>query len=106
LTQPLFRDRTEVGRILGQQVKAAVREPRLVVLALPRGGVPVRRRSGWVRSRASAARDLDIFLVRKLGAPGHEEVAMDAIASGGVRVLNEALLRVVLVEGDCAVSWG
>jgi putative phosphoribosyl transferase len=80
LTQPLFRDRTEAGRILGRQVKAAVREPHPVVLALPRGGVPV----GFQVAQALHA-DLDIFLVRKLGVPGHEELAMGAIASGGVR---------------------
>ena len=88
LTQPLFRDRIEAGRILGQQVKTAVREPHPVVLALPRGGVPV----AFEVAQALDA-DLDIFLVRKLGVPGHEELAMGAIASGGVRVLNDALVR-------------
>jgi putative phosphoribosyl transferase len=88
LTQPLFRDRIEAGWILGKHVKAAVREPHPVVLALPRGGVPV----GFEVAKALHA-DLDIFLVRKLGVPGHEELAMGAIASGGVRVLNEELVR-------------
>ena len=88
LTRPLFRDRIEAGRTLGQQVKAAVREPYPVVLALPRGGVPV----AFEVAQALHA-DLDIFLVRKLGVPGHEELAMGAIASGGVRVLNDSLVR-------------
>jgi putative phosphoribosyl transferase len=88
LTQPLFRDRIEAGRILGQQVKAAVWEPHPVVLALPRGGVPI----GFEVAKGLHA-DLDIFIVRKLGVPGHEELAMGAIASGGVRVLNEELIR-------------
>ena len=88
LTQPLFRDRIEAGWILGKHVKAAVREPHPVVLALPRGGVPV----GFEVAKALHA-DLDIFLVRKLGVPGHEELAMGAIASGGVPVLNEELVR-------------
>jgi len=88
LTQSLFRDRIEAGRILAQQVKPAVREPHPVVLALPRGGVPV----GFEVAQALHA-DLDMFLVRKLGVPGHEELAMGAIASGGVRVLNDSLVR-------------
>src|SRR4051794_16230097 len=87
LTQPLFRDRIEAGQILAQQVKTAVREPHPIVLALPRGGVPV----AFEVAQALHA-DLDIFLVRKLGVPGHEELAMGAIASGGVRVLNEDLI--------------
>jgi len=86
--QPLFRDRIEAGRILGQRVRSAVRESDAVVLALPRGGVPV----GFEVAQALHA-DLDIFLVRKLGVPGHEELAMGAIASGGVRVLNDALVQ-------------
>src|SRR6266542_1138478 len=88
LKQPLFRDRIEAGRILGKRVKAAIRDPHPVVLALPRGGVPV----GFEVAQALYA-DLDIFLVRKLGVPGHEELAMGAIASGGVRVLNHDVIR-------------
>lgn len=85
--QPLFRDRIEAGRILGQRVRSAVPESDAVVLALPRGGVPV----GFEVAQSLHA-DLDIFLVRKLGVPGHEELAMGAIASGGVRVLNDTLV--------------
>src|SRR5436190_5989386 len=95
LTQPLFRDRIEAGRILGQQVKAAVREPHPVVLALPRGGVPV----AFEVAQALHA-DLDIFLVRKLGVPGHEELAMGAIASGGGRVLNHEIIRQLGISTD------
>src|SRR5213595_979300 len=83
----LFRDRFHAGQILGRKVEAFIRGSP-VVLALPRGGVPV----AFEVAQALDA-DLDIFLVRKLGVPGHEELAMGAIASGGVRVLNDALVR-------------
>ena len=86
--QPLFRDRFEAGWFLGLRVKASIRRSDAVVLALPRGGVPV----GFEVAQALHC-ELDIFLVRKLGVPGHEELAMGAIASGGVQVLNEALVR-------------
>jgi putative phosphoribosyl transferase len=85
--KPLFRDRHEAGRILGQRVRRIIRDDSAVVLALPRGGVPV----GFEVAQALHA-DLDIFLVRKLGVPGHEEVAMGAIASGGIRVLKHSLI--------------
>jgi putative phosphoribosyl transferase len=85
--KPLFRDRIEAGRMLGQRLKGVLREPNPIVLALPRGGVPV----GFEAAQALHA-DLDVFLVRKLGVPGQEELAMGAIASGGVRVLNQALI--------------
>ena len=78
-----FRDRRDAGRQLASKL-ASYSEPNSVVLALPRGGVPV----GYEVARALEA-PLDIFLVRKLGAPGHEELAMGAVASGGVSVLNE-----------------
>jgi putative phosphoribosyl transferase len=86
--KPLFRDRFEAGRILGQRLAGIIDDPNPLVLALPRGGVPV----GFEVAQALNA-DLDIFLVRKLGVPGHEELAMGAIASGGVRVLNYALIQ-------------
>jgi putative phosphoribosyl transferase len=85
---PLFRDRIEAGRRLGQRLKReAIGGPDVLVLALPRGGVPV----GFAITQILNA-DLDILLVRKLGVPGHEELAMGAIASGGIRVLNDALI--------------
>ena len=67
----------------------------MVVLALPRGGVPV----GAEVARALGA-PLDVFLVRKLGVPGHEELAMGAIASGGVRVVNETVARQLGIPAD------
>lgn len=78
-----FRDRADAGRQLAGRLKAYAHQPDLLVLALPRGGVPV----AFEVAHALGA-PLDIFLVRKLGVPGHEELAMGAIASGGVRVLN------------------
>jgi predicted phosphoribosyltransferase len=84
-----YRDRTEAGKLLGQEL--ARRTPSIedaVVLALPRGGVPI----GDEVARALGA-PLDVFIVRKLGVPGHEELAMGAIASGGVRVMNDDVLR-------------
>jgi putative phosphoribosyl transferase len=87
--RPTFRDRREAGRALASRVAALIgKDEAPLVLALPRGGVPV----GFEVAKALGA-DLDVFLVRKLGVPGHEEFAMGAIAGGGVRVLNEALIR-------------
>lgn len=84
----LFRDRREAGRFLAEKLAAYANRPDLIVLALPRGGVPV----AYEVARALGA-PLDVFVVRKLGVPGHEEYAMGAIATGGVRVLNEELVR-------------
>lgn len=84
----LFRDRTEAGRVLADRLAAYTNYPDAMVLALPRGGVPV------AFEVAEALRlPLDIFVVRKLGLPGHEEFAIGAIASGGARVLNQDLIR-------------
>jgi len=83
-----FRDRAEAGRILARELGRYRADPNVVVLALPRGGVPV----GFELARALEA-PLDVFVVRKLGAPGHEELAIGAIASGGTRVLNEHVVR-------------
>src|SRR5437588_1664212 len=84
----LFQDRTEAGRLLAAKLSAYADRSDVIVLALPRGGVPV----AYEVARALHA-PLDIFLVRKLGLPGHEELAMGAIASGGVRVINDEVLR-------------
>src|SRR4051795_4715188 len=84
---PLFRDRLEAGKILAERVRHSVPTRDTLVLALPRGGVPV----AFEVARALEA-ELDIFLVRKLGLPGQEELAIGAIASGGVRVLNESVM--------------
>jgi len=83
----LFRDRTEAGRRLAAKLTAYANCPDVLVLALPRGGAPV----AYEVAQALHA-PLDVFLVRKLGLPGHEELAMGAIASGGTRVLNEEVV--------------
>jgi predicted phosphoribosyltransferase len=84
----MFTDRFDAGRQLAERLGHYAGRDDAIVLALPRGGVPV----GYEVARALGA-PLDVFLVRKLGTPGHEELAMGAIASGGVRVLNEGLVR-------------
>src|SRR5262249_1299227 len=91
----LFRNRTEAGRQLAAKLKKYADRPDVLVLALPRGGVPV----AFEVARALHA-PLDLFLVRKLGLPGQEELAMGAIATGGVRVLNEELVRALGVSDD------
>jgi putative phosphoribosyl transferase len=91
----LFQDRPHAGRALGKALARYAGQPDLLVLALPRGGVPV----AFEVSRALRA-PLDVFLVRKLGFPGHEEYAMGAVASGGVRVLDEALLREYRISAE------
>jgi predicted phosphoribosyltransferase len=88
-----FADRREAGVVLAARVRQLADKGNLVVLALPRGGVPV----ACEVARALAA-PLDVFVVRKLGLPGHPELAMGAIASGGVRVLNEDVLESVAVS--------
>jgi predicted phosphoribosyltransferase len=84
----LFPNRTEAGRQLARKLTAYANRPDVLVLALPRGGVPV----AYEVARALNA-PLDVFLVRKLGLPGRPELAMGAIATGGVRVLNESVVR-------------
>jgi putative phosphoribosyl transferase len=91
----LFRDRAEAGRVLGSKLKAYAQRPDVLVLALPRGGVPV----GYEIARALGA-GFDVFLVRKLGLPGREELAMGAIASGGVRVINQEVVRLLEVSPE------
>lgn len=83
-----FRDRSEAGRVLAGRLREYAGRRDVLVLALPRGGVPV----AYEVARALGA-PLDVFLVRKLGLPGHEEFAMGAIASGGVRVVNQQAVR-------------
>ena len=84
----VFADRREAGRELGRLLTRAVKPGEAIVLALPRGGVPV----GYEIARALEI-PLDVFLVRKLGTPGHPELAMGAIASGGIRVLNDEVVQ-------------
>ena len=79
-----FADRRHAGAVLAHHLQQVADRDDLVVLALPRGGVPV----AYEVARALGA-PMDVFVVRKLGMPGHQELAMGAIASGGVRVMNE-----------------
>ena len=83
-----YRDRAEAGRVLAEELTEYAGRDDVLVLALPRGGVPV----AFEVARALKA-PLDVFLVRKLGTPGREELAMGAIATGGVRLLNEEVVR-------------
>src|SRR5512142_2275657 len=79
----MFRDRQDAGEMLAERLREFAGRRDVIVLALPRGGVPV----GYVVARELGV-PLDVFVVRKLGTPGQPELAMGAIASGGVRVLN------------------
>ena len=83
-----FRDRTEAGRLLAERLRSYSGRDDVVVLALPRGGVPV----AYEVAKALGA-PLGVFVVRKLGVPGHEEVAMGALASGGLVVLDTYLVQ-------------
>ncbi len=84
----IFRDRTDAGRQLAEALKPLTGRPDVLVLALPRGGVPV----AYAVAEA-LGEPLDVFLVRKLGMPGQPELAMGAVASNGSRVLNQDVLR-------------
>ncbi|MFO7271320.1 MAG: phosphoribosyltransferase [Sphaerobacter thermophilus] len=88
-----FENRTDAGRRLATRLEHYAGRPDVLVLALPRGGVPV----GYEVARALGV-PLDVLVVRKLGVPGHEELAMGAIASGGTRVLNRQVIA------DLAIS--
>jgi putative phosphoribosyl transferase len=83
-----FRDRSEAGRLLAQKLSEYAGREDVIVLALPRGGIPV----GYEVAKALGA-PLDVFVARKLGLPGHPELAMGAIASGGAVVLDQALVQ-------------
>src|SRR2546423_6545970 len=90
----IYKDRTEAGWYLAARLADYADRDDVLVLALPRGGVPV------AYEVATALRaPLDIFLVRKLGVPGHEELAMGAIATGGVRVLNDDVVDYLGIPG-------
>ena len=86
--QMTLRNRQAAGQGLVAALQKYSRRPDVIVLALPRGGVPV----AWEVARALEVR-MDLMLVRKLGVPGHEELAMGAIATGGIRILNQDVLR-------------
>src|SRR5215469_1758051 len=87
MIETVYRDRRDAGKRLAKLLGAYAYRPDVLVLALPRGGVPV----GYEVARALYV-PLDVFIVRKLGVPGYEEAAMGAIASGGIRVLNEDVI--------------
>ena len=93
--RPRFRDREAGGRALAAQLSAYAGRPDTLVLALPRGGVPV----AYEVAQALDA-PLDLLLVRKLGAPGERELAMGALAEGGVRVLNDEVVRALRVRPE------
>jgi putative phosphoribosyl transferase len=91
----VFRDRRDAGRALAGRLERYAGRSDVLVLALPRGGVPVAFEVG-----KHLIAPVDVFLVRKLGVPGHEELAMGAIASGGVRVLNEQVVRSLRISPE------
>jgi predicted phosphoribosyltransferase len=92
---PRFRDRAEAGRLLADLLRDYVGREDVIVLALPRGGVPV----GYEVARALEV-PLDVFAVRKLGVPRHPELAMGAIASGGLVVLNPGVTNALGIDDE------
>lgn len=90
-----YRDRVEAGQHLAAKLMVYAKRPDVLVLGLPRGGVPV---AFPVAERLGAS--LDVFVVRKLGLPGHEELAMGAIATGGVRVVNEEVIHLLHIAPE------
>lgn len=94
-----FIDRADAGRFLARELARLEHNRGLIVLALPRGGVPV----GYEIARAFRA-PLDVFVVRKLGVPGQEELAMGAVASGGVRVLNPEVVAALGSFAQAAIE--
>jgi len=88
-----FANRTDAGRRLGKELQQYAHRSDVIVLALPRGGVPI----GYEVAKALGA-PLDVFVVRKIGLPWQEELAMGAVASGGVRVFDRNLIRVAHVS--------
>lgn len=92
---PRYRDRYEAGHALAERLRPYAGRDDVIVLALPRGGVPV----GFEVAHELGL-PLDLFLVRKLGAPGHEELAMGAIATGGAQLLNHDVVRTLHISAD------
>src|SRR3989442_12713113 len=87
-----YQNRRQAGQVLATRLMKYANRQNLLVLALPRGGVPV----AYEVAKALHA-PLDVFIVRKLGVPGHEELAMGAIATGGVCVLNEDVVQMLRI---------
>jgi predicted phosphoribosyltransferase len=103
MSPQLFRDRSEAGRQLAVRLAQYADRPDVLVLALPRGGVPV----GYEVARTLHA-PMDVFIVRKLGVPGHEELAMGAVATGGIRVLNDQVVNGLGIPDyviDAVAGW-
>ena len=90
-----FRNRYEAGEFLAEQLTTYANKPNVIVLALPRGGVPV---GAQVAKRLNVP--IDVFVVRKLGVPGHPELAMGAIATGGVRVFNGDVINSLRIPDE------
>jgi predicted phosphoribosyltransferase len=100
MSDRLFHDRRNAGRVLAGLLDHYRGSPDVVVLALPRGGVPL----GYEVARALGA-PLDVFVVRKLGVPEREELAMGAIATGGVVVLNDDVIRGLNISPEVIREW-
>jgi putative phosphoribosyl transferase len=96
-----FRNRTEAGKLLASRLIQYANRPDVLVLGIPRGGIPVA-----VEVATALNAPLDICLVRKLGVPGHKELAMGAIAADGVQVLNEDLLDWLRISGHTIAAVG
>src|SRR5688572_31969327 len=90
-----FKDRRDAGRKLAEKLSAYARGQNTLILALPRGGVPVAYEVALTLNVP-----LDIFIVRKLGLPGREELAIGAIASGGIRILNGDIIRMLSIPDE------
>jgi predicted phosphoribosyltransferase len=93
--RPGFHDRDEAGRLLAEELARYANQPDVIIFGLPRGGVPV---AAQVARKLNAR--LDVFLVRKLGLPGHPELAMGAIATGGVRVFNGDVINSLRIPDE------
>jgi putative phosphoribosyl transferase len=89
----IFRNRTEGGQVLAGLLQKHSKDPDTIVLGLPRGGLPVA-----YEVAKSLKAPLDVFVVRKLGVPGHEELAMGAVASGGIRYLNQSVIDAIRID--------
>jgi putative phosphoribosyl transferase len=101
----LFHDRRHAGQLLAASLRPYANRPEVLVLALPRGGVAV-----GVEVAEALRAQLDVFVVRKLGVPGHEELGLGAVASGGIRTLNESVIQDLriskeVIEGISASEW-
>jgi putative phosphoribosyl transferase len=94
-----FRDRADAGRILAGQLAHLAGQPGLLVLGLPRGGVPVAHEVA-----TALGAPLDVLVVRKLGVPGHPELAMGAIGPGGVRVVNRPVIDALRIDEDAIAA--